>query len=105
MNEDLIQLPDVKDIREMLAAARGDIDVEVKEDPELLPLSSLLIQVIEIIEDKIGKNKDLNKLNSKDKIDVAAHLNFLQGLQEDFFLYDEMEFEEEDSDEESTDEK
>lgn len=94
MNEDLIQLPELKDIKEMLTAVREDIQAEVQEDPELLPLSKLLIQVIDIIEEKLSKHKNLDKLNDKEKIDLAAYLNFLQGLQEDFFFYDEVDFEE-----------
>ena len=106
MNEDLIQLPELKDIKEMLAATRQDISVEVEEDPELLPVSKLLTQVIDIIEEKIAKHKDLTNLDNKTKIDIAAYLNFLQGLQEDFFFYDELDFEEEgEGEEEESEEK
>lgn len=107
MNDDLIQLPELKEIKEMLVAARQDIQAEVEEDPELLPLSKLLIQVIDIIEEKIAKHKDLSKLSEREKIDCAAYLTFLQGLQEDFFFYDEsgMEGEEFEDDEEVIDEK
>lgn len=100
MNEDLIQLPELKEINEMLSAARNDINAEIQEDPELIPLSKLLIQVIDIIEEKISQHKDLSKLGNKEKIDIAAYLNFLQGLQEDFFFYDDMEFEDEEEMEE-----
>lgn len=105
MNEDLIQLPELKDIKEMLAASREDIQAEVQEDPELIPLSKLLIQVIDIIEEKISKYKNLSRLNEKEKIDLAAYLNFLQGLQEDFFFYDEIDFEEDDLEEVDAEER
>lgn len=94
MNEDLIQLPEVKDIKEMLTNARADIQSEIEEDPELVPLSKLLLQVIDVLEEKTAKQKNLNKLADKEKIDVAAHLSFLQGLLEDFFFYEEIDFEE-----------
>ncbi len=105
MNEDLLQLPEITDVKEMLANARNDIKLEIEEDPDLVPLSKLLIQVIDILEEKISKHKNLNKLAEKDKIDVAAHLNFLQGLLEDFFFYDEVDFEEEEYVEEDGEEK
>lgn len=101
MNEDLIQLPEVKEIKEMLVTVRHDVQEEVEKDSELIPLSKLLLQVMDMIDEKVAKHKDLNKLNVKEKIDVAAYLSFLQGLQEDFFFYDEgMEegWDEEDSD-------
>lgn len=99
MNEDLIQLPEFKDVKEMLATTRDDIAVEVEEDPELLPLSKLVNQVIDLIEEKIAKQKDFSKLNEKEKIDLAAYLNFLQSLQEEFFFFDESDFEEEEGEE------
>lgn len=105
MNEDLIQLPELKDIKEMLSSAREDISIEVQEDPELLPLSRLLNQVIDIIEEKIGNRKELNKIDIKEKIDLAAHLNFLQGLLEDFFLFDETDLEEEEFEDEDLEEE
>jgi hypothetical protein len=95
MNEDLIQLPEYKDVKEMLANTREDINVEIEEDSELLPLGNLLIQVIDIIEEKIAKQKDFSKLNDKEKIDLAAYLNFLQSLQDEMFFFDEEAFEDE----------
>jgi hypothetical protein len=106
MEEEVIQLPELKDIKEMLTVTRQDIDFEIQEDKDLIPLSKLLVQVIDIIEEKIANHKDLTKLNEREKIDLAAYLNFLQCLQEDFFFFDEeMEFEEDDLDEESLDER
>jgi hypothetical protein len=100
MNEALIQLPELKDVKEMLTAARHDINVEVEEDPELIPLSKLLIQVIDVMEEKIAKLKDLNKLNEREKIDIAAYLNLFERLLEDFFIYDKDEFFEDEFEEE-----
>lgn len=99
MSEDLIQLPDLEDIKTMLAAAREDVEAEVKEDPELASSTEVLIQVIDIIEEKIGGQKDLTHLNVKQKIDFAAYLSFLQSLLEDLFYFDEDEFEGEDDEE------
>lgn len=99
MKEDLIKLPDFKAVEEMIGLAKADIEEEVKKDPELLPLSLLVSQVINVIEEKLAKKKDFDKLNSKEKIDVAAHLNFLHCLLEDFFC--EEEFEDDYDDEES----
>ena len=89
MSEDTIQLPELKDIQMMLKAAREDVETEVKEDPELAPSTEIIIQVIDIIEEKIAKEGDLNKLNTRQKIDFAAYLSFLQSLLEDLFYFDE----------------
>lgn len=96
--DDLIELPHASEIKEMLQATKVDVAAEIKENPELAPTSKLLTHVIEIIEEKLNKQKDLNKLPIREKIDIAAHLNFLQNLLEDFFFVEdeEMEMEEDD---------
>ena len=55
----------------------------------IIVVSKLVLELISIIEEKIGKSKDLSKHSLKEKIDIAAHLNFLQILLEDFFMIDE----------------
>ena len=100
MTEDLIQLPNIEDIKEMLDVAKVDIQTEVEQDPELKPASELLVQVIKVIHDKLAKSKDFDKLSSEEKIDIAAHLNFLQALLEDFFMFEDEEFEDEEFDDE-----
>ncbi|MBA3720945.1 MAG: hypothetical protein H0W88_00920 [Parachlamydiaceae bacterium] len=99
MSEDLINLPSVQEIKEMLKAARNDIATEIKQDPELVSPSKLLIEVIDIIDERIAKEKDLSKLNMKDKIYVAAHLNFLTCLFEDFFYVEDFDEFDEDMEE------
>lgn len=102
MKDDLIQLPNVNEVTEMLNLAKNDISTELKQDPELKQTSELLIELIGIIEGKIGKHKDLSHLSLKEKIDIASHLNFLQILLEDFFLIDEdFDFSDEEEEEES----
>lgn len=105
MNEDLIQLPEIQEIKEMFQTAREEIKAEVEENEDLAPLSGLIFQVMDIIEEKISKQKDLNSLPEREKIDFAAYLNFLQSLQEDFFFFEEEDFEREFEDEESSEEK
>lgn len=94
MTEDLIQLPDIQEIKEMLDVAKRDIQSEVEQDPELQPASELVVQVISVLDGKLAKTKNFDKLNVAEKIDIAAHLNFLQALLEDFFMFDD-EFEDE----------
>lgn len=103
MTEDLIQLPNIEEIKEMLDVAKQDIQSEVQQDPELQPASELLVQVISVIDAKLAKTKDFDKLNVAEKIDIAAHLNFLQALLEDFFMFDD-EFEDEEFDEDDLEE-
>ncbi|MBA3958196.1 MAG: hypothetical protein H0X51_07375 [Parachlamydiaceae bacterium] len=100
MSADLIQLPNVSDIREMLTSARQDINAEIKTTPELADQSKLLFQVLDIVEEKTNKTKDFNALSGKEKIEMAAYLNFLHVLLEDFFSIDDFEgFEEVEDDE------
>lgn len=95
MTEDLIELPNLVELKEMLASAKSDIEEVEIEDSDLLKTSKLATQVISILEEKIGKEKDLNKLNPKQKIEFAAYLSFLQNLLEEFFYaIDEDEFDE-----------
>lgn len=103
MNEDFIHLPEAKEIKDMLIETRRNIEEETKDNPEMKSESKLLTLVIETIEEKMGKEKDLNKLNMKDKIHIAAHLSFLESLMEDFFLSEE-DLEDFDEDELDTDE-
>lgn len=99
MTEDLIQLPNVEEIKEMLDVAKRDIQSEVEQDSELQPASELLVQVISVIDGKLAKMKDFDQLNTAERIDIAAHLNFLQALLEDFFMFDD-EFEDEEFEDE-----
>lgn len=103
MKEDLIQLPELSDIKELLAMAKDDIAEQITETPEMKDEGELLKQVMGIIETKIGKEKDLHKLNLNAKIDMAAHLSFLQSLLEEFFMIDD-EFDDEFFDEEDEEE-
>lgn len=89
MTEDLIQLPNITEIKEMITVAKQDVENEIEQDPELRPASELLLSVINVIDDKLAKAKNFDNLNGAEKIDIAAHLNFLQNLLEDFFMFDE----------------
>ena len=97
MREDLIELPAVNDIKDLLESAKNDINEELQEDPETAAQSKLLLAVINIIQGKIGNTQNLNSLELTEKINIAAHLNFLQDLLEDFFFTDD--FDEEDGEE------
>ena len=91
MNEDLIELPAVNDIKDLLESAKHDINEELTQDPELGAQSKLMLAVIKIIEEKVAKTQNLNSLELTEKINVAAHLNFLQDLLEDFFFSGEFD--------------
>lgn len=105
MTEDLIQLPKVEDIKEMLEVAKQDIQSEVEQEPELKPASELIVEVIKVMDGKLAKSKDFDKLKFEEKIDIAAHLNFLQSLLEDFFMFEDEEFEDEEFDDEELDDE
>lgn len=91
MTEDIIQFPDVNEMKEMLLAAREDIQEAAKADPDMKEHSQLVMDVISVIEEKIAGQKDLAKLAPKEKIFLAAHINFFQTLLEDLFMDDEFE--------------
>lgn len=91
MSEDLIQLPDLKEIQELLVTARRDIDAEVEQEPELADEHALLVQVMAAFQELIAKAENNKNVSMKEKISIAAHLNFLQCLLEDFFFFDEDE--------------
>lgn len=94
MSEDLIHLPDLNAIRDILEVAKRDIAKEVEIDPDLIPMSRLIQKVIKSIEEKISSLSKMAEIDEAKKIDLAAHLNFLQCLLEDFFYYDDEEFDE-----------
>jgi hypothetical protein len=89
MTDDLIQLPNIAEIKEMIAIAKQDVESEIQQDPELRSASELLLNVINVIDTKLTKSKNFDNLSNTEKIDIAAHLNFLQNLLEDFFMFDE----------------
>lgn len=93
MNEDLhlIELPKLQDIKELITSAKHDIDEEIKQAPELAVHSKLVLKVIKIVEERLAKTPDLDKLELTEKIHVAALLNFLQSLLEDFFFAGDFE--------------
>lgn len=107
MTEDIIQFPDVVEMREMLNAAKGDIQEAAAADPDIKEHSKLVMDVIAIIEEKLAGQKDLSKLAQKDKIFLAAHINFFQTLLEDLFMddFDEEDFDDEEDFEEVEEEK
>lgn len=94
MSEDLIHLPDLNSIKDILEVAKRDIAKEIEADPDLIAMSRLLFKVIESIEQKIASLNHKTDIDDTKKIDLAAHLNFLQCLLEDFFYYEDEEFDE-----------
>jgi len=88
MTNEIIELPEVEDIKEMLDTAEKDVREFTQEEgnEEFAEQSQLILETIAIVKELIGTNKDLNKLDRKEKISIAAHLTFTQGLLEDFFF-------------------
>lgn len=104
MKEDLIQLPDLNEVKELLDEARANLKEEIQEFPELAQRAELITEVIKCIEEKFMHKKDMEKANIKEKIDFAAHLTLLQNLMQDFYFIEDdedfdSEFDDEDFDE------
>jgi len=98
MTNELIHLPEVTEVKDLLTAAKHDISAIVEEDAEMATHTKLALEVIGVIDEQLAKGGDLNTLTLKEKISFAAHLNFLQCLLEDIF-FDEDEFEDEEFEE------
>lgn len=103
MTNDLIELPEVGEINELIDIAKNDVTAVLKEDKELAPQGDLILEVLKTIEGKIANQSDLNALPLKEKISLAAHLSFFHNLLEDFFFSDE-DFDDFDDEEEEEDE-
>lgn len=104
MVQELIQLPELNEIQELLVMAKQDIDQEVKNNPDLTEDSKLLKEVMKVIQDKLAKKSNFSKLDTAEKIDLAAHINFLHCLLEEFF-FDEADFGDDFDDEDLEDEE
>lgn len=107
MSHDLIELPEVSEINELIEIAKSDVSAVLKEDADLAPQGELILEVLKAIEGKIANHKDLNALALSEKISLAAHLSFFHNLLEDFFFneedfddFDDEEFEEEEEEDE-----
>jgi len=93
---EFIQMPDVNELKEELAAAKADIQSAVAEQPELETQSKFVMEVLEVLEEKIANKEDLNTLSKNDQISVIAHLNLFYSLLEDIFGDDLEDFDDED---------
>lgn len=93
---EFIQMPDVSELKEELAAAKADIHAAVEEQPELATQSKFVMEVLDVLEEKISKATDLNTLSKNDQISVIAHLNLFYSLLEDIFGDDLEDFDDED---------
>lgn len=107
MTSDFIQMPDVAELKEELAAAREDLQEAIKENPEMESQNKFLMEVLGMIEGKLAKESDLNKLARPEQISIIAHLNLFYSLLDDAFGddFDDEEFDFEVEEEELEDEK
>ncbi|MBA2367907.1 MAG: hypothetical protein H0V82_02650 [Candidatus Protochlamydia sp.] len=107
MENDFIQLPDFSEIEEDLNLAKGDIQTALESDPSLEPLSAFVNEVIDIIKSKVSNIKDPSNLDTKTKVDLAAHMTLLNSLMDEIFLseLDELDEDEEEEEEEFDDEE
>lgn len=81
----MIQMPDVAELKEELAAAKSDLHSAIKDEPELASQSRFLMEVLDVLEARIASEKDLNKLDRKEQISIIAHLNLFYSLLDDVF--------------------
>ena len=93
---EFIQMPDVNELKEELAAAKTDIQSALAEQPELESQSKFVMEVLDILENKITAKADLNALSKEEQISVIAHLNLFYSLLEDIFGDDLEDFDDED---------
>ncbi|WP_042280792.1 hypothetical protein [Candidatus Protochlamydia sp. R18] len=106
MSQDFIQLPELSEIKEDLVLARQDISSAVQEDDSLEPIGKFVEEVITIIENKASSLSAGKPLDTKTKVDIAAHLTLLNSLMDEIFLSNlEDEFTEEEEEVESEDDR
>lgn len=106
MKEDLIVIPDIKEFKDLISDARSELS-ELELSEEEGHRRELALDVVEILEGKLAKTSDINKLDIKEKIWFASHLYFLETILEDLFepfdedmmFYEEDEVEEEEEEE------
>jgi len=94
METDFFQLPELKDIQELIAETKQDIEEETRDNPDVAEEAKFIKEVVKIVEAKIAKHKDLNSLALAEKIDIAAHISFLHSMLEEFF-FEEFDFDDE----------
>lgn len=100
MSEDLINLPNIEEVKEFLEAAQEDINAALQEDKELERQHKLITEVVSFLKEQVAGKKNLDKLPLREKIAFAAHLCLLQDLLEEIFLEDIYEDEDEDLEDE-----
>lgn len=105
METEFFQLPELKDIKDLIKEAKHDIEEEISSKPEMADEGKLIKEVMAIIEVKLAKHKDLNKLSLPEKIDIAAHVSFFHSMLEEFFFDEsDLDFDDEDFDDEESEE-
>jgi|GEM_PF-2086765 len=109
---EFVQMPDVNELKSELEDARVEIQAAIEEQPELAEQSKFMLEVLDILNEKIANQNDLSTLAKNEKISIIAHLNLFYSLLEDLFgddmdFDDEdlMEFEDEDEEEEESEKK
>ena len=96
-------MPEIAELKETIAAAKIDLKETIKEIPELAESAKLIEKVMSMVEEKIKNHKDLTNLSLSEKIDIAAYINFLELLLDEFF-FNELEEEYSEFDDEDEDE-
>lgn len=105
MSLEAIQMPEVKDLKEELTIAKGEIQEVLKEEPELESQGKFILEVLAIVEERLSQEKNLNNLARKDQIGLMAHLNLFYSLLDDLYFGDLEEFDDEEFDEEEFEEE
>lgn len=105
MNKKSIQMPEVKELKKELEVVKGEIQDIVKEEPELASQADFILEVCGIVEQRLAKETNLDKLERKDQISLIAHLNLFYSLLDDMFNPDFDEYDDEELDIEYTEDE
>lgn len=97
MSQDLLDLPTLEEIKELISAARADIAEATQQDPASAEDYMQIAEIVTCIEELIAKHRSLDKLSSKEKIALAAHLCFLD-IAFDIVFFSEEECEDDECD-------
>ncbi len=96
MSVEAIHMPEIKELKENLVAARSELEEILQEEPEMESQGQFILEVLAIVEESLAKHKDLNKLARKDQIALMAHLNLFYSMIDDLYFDELEEFDEDD---------
>jgi hypothetical protein len=103
MNQDLLDLPSLEEVKELISAARTDIAEATEQEPESAVDFNQIAEVVNCIDELAAKHSSFENLSIKDRIALAAHLCFLDIAFDIVFFSEEDECEDDECEDDECD--